>query len=127
MPLVKITVFRTWSHQEKREIADGIHNALVRCFKIPDDDYNHHFVELTTDSLFIKNRSSNYTLIEMTIFPGRSMDAKRCLYKEITSKLGEMGIAAIDVMIVLHQPPLENWGLAGKAGNDADIGFNLNV
>lgn len=128
MPLVKVTVFRRVSAQEKRELADRIHEALVQCFKIPDDDYNHHFVELEGDNaLFIKNRTENYTQIEMTIFPGRSREAKTSLYAKITSSLGELGIAARDVMIVLNEPPLENWGLAGKSGIDSDIGFDLNV
>ena len=33
----------------------------------------------------------------------------------ITSKLGErLSISPKDVFIIMHEPPLENWGLGGR-------------
>ena len=40
---------------------------------------------------------------------------------------GELGIAASDILIVLHEPPLENWGVRGVPASELDLGFNLKV
>jgi hypothetical protein len=38
------------------------------------------------------------------------------------------GIAPTDVMIVLHEPLLDNWGLrGGTPASELDLGFNLKV
>jgi phenylpyruvate tautomerase PptA (4-oxalocrotonate tautomerase family) len=128
MPLVRISLLKIWTRGQKRKISDKIHESLVEAFKIPDHDYNHQVFEFDKDNLFYsKFKTKRCVLIEMTVFPGRSKDAKRALYEKITVKLRELGIEAGDVTIVLNEPPLENWGLAGKPGDQEDIGFNLNV
>ena len=63
----------------------------------------------------------------MYIFPGRSKKAKKELFEKIADKLSELGILKDDIFIVLNEPPLENWGLSGKSGDEFNIGFNLNV
>jgi phenylpyruvate tautomerase PptA (4-oxalocrotonate tautomerase family) len=128
MPLVKISMLKIWDNNQKRLISDKIHESLVEAFKIPDDDYNHQIIEFTKDNfIYEKNKTEKYILIEMTIFPGRSKNAKKTLYKIIVEKLSELNISPTDITIVLNEPSLENWGLSGKSGDETDIGFNLNV
>jgi phenylpyruvate tautomerase PptA (4-oxalocrotonate tautomerase family) len=128
MPFVRISLLKIWTTGQKRKISDKIHESLVEEFKIPDHDYNHQIIEFDKDNFFYsKFKTKRCVLVEMTVFPGRSKDAKRALYEKITARLRELGIEAGDVTIVLNEPPLENWGLAGKSGDQADIGFNLNV
>jgi phenylpyruvate tautomerase PptA (4-oxalocrotonate tautomerase family) len=39
-----------------------------------------------------------------------------------------LGIQATDIFIVLHEPPLENWGIRGGVpASEVDLGFNLKV
>ncbi len=62
------------------------------------------------------------------MFSGRTMDARRALYKAIVAKLGELGIAAKDVKIVLYEVPRENWGLRGGIpGSELELGFKVDV
>ncbi|GAA4766626.1 tautomerase family protein [Microbacterium gilvum] len=72
-------------------------------------------------------RSQDFIRIEFTIFPGRSSQAKRALYREVTVRLEELGIAPDDVFIIVHEPPLENWGIAGRSASEIDLGFALDV
>jgi phenylpyruvate tautomerase PptA (4-oxalocrotonate tautomerase family) len=58
-------------------------------------------------------KGSRYTLIEVTMFAGRSMEAKRSLYKAIVHNLGSLGVPAGDVKITLIEVPPENWGIHG--------------
>jgi len=61
-------------------------------------------------------------------FPGRSLDAKRNLYKAIVTRLGELGIPADDITIVLVEPAMENWGIrGGHPASDVDLGFRVDV
>jgi phenylpyruvate tautomerase PptA (4-oxalocrotonate tautomerase family) len=128
MPLVKISMLKIWDDKQKKEISDKIHESLVEAFKIPDDDYIHQIIEFEKDNyLYSKKRTQKYILIEMTIYPGRSKKTKNHLYENIVSKLAELKISPTDIIIVLNELHLENWGLSGKSGEDTDIGFNLNV
>ena len=73
-------------------------------------------------------KTENYTFVEIVVFPGRTRDAKRRLYEEIVRRFGEFGIAPADIFIVLHEPPLDNWGIRGGVpASEVDLGFNLKV
>lgn len=88
MPIVKISCFNVWSQKDRLEISDIIHDALHDAFKIPEHDFNHRFEVFTLNEWQIpKTKSTKYLLIEMTIYPGRSKEAKAKLYKLISEKL----------------------------------------
>ena len=129
MPLVKVEIFQDKRPEYKKAILDGIHAALTAAFKIPDDDRNQRLYEL--DSAHFEkrsNKSSDFTIIEITIFKGRSFAAKKLLYSEIAKNLAaDPGIKAGDILVVLNEQPLENWGVAGKPASDTDLGFEVNV
>ena len=66
----------------------------------------------------------------MTIdaFAGRSLDAKRELYRTIAGNLEALGIPKDHVKIVLHEVPRENWGIrGGQAGSDVELGYKIDV
>ena len=128
MPLVNIYLQDVWSDEIIKNISDDIHNVLVEAFKIPQDDYNHRIIKLEP-SYFIHSdrKSERYIFINIFIFPGRSKDAKRKLYSNIFEKLVCYGIHENDLIVVLNEPSLENWGMNGKPGDEVDIGFNLKV
>ena len=72
--------------------------------------------------------SQRYTLIEITAFPGRSATAKRSLYEAIVRNLATAGVPAQDILVVLHEPPMENWGIrGGKPANEVDLGYRVDV
>ena len=72
--------------------------------------------------------TENYTLVEISMFPGRSLAAKRKLYKKIVENLSTLGIPAKDIRIVLHEVPMDNWGIRGGVpASEVDIGFKVDV
>lgn len=129
MPLTRIEVFRGRPASERKRLLEAVHSALVEAFGIPEDDRTQRLIEHDPGSFEIPpGRSEKYTLVEITAFPGRSPDAKRRLYKTIVRNLQEMGIPAGDISIVLHEPPMENWGVrGGKSADEVDLGFRLDV
>lgn len=130
MPLVKVEILEGRSHEYKKAILDGIHNALVDAFKIPDNDRIQRLYELNSDHFeFSGLKSDKFVLIELTVFEGRSLDAKRDLYKGIVSNLADNpGIPGNDITIVLNEVPLNNWGIrGGRPGGEVDLGFEIKV
>jgi phenylpyruvate tautomerase PptA (4-oxalocrotonate tautomerase family) len=129
MPLVRIEVFKGRPASERKRLLQAVHAALVEAFDIPEDDRMQRIVEHDPENFEIPpGRSEHYTLVEITAFPGRSPTAKRALYKAIVRNLGEAGIPAGDIFIVLHEPSLENWGIrGGRSADEVDLGFRLDV
>lgn len=129
MPLVKISMIKGRTRDEKRAVMDTIHAALVKSFKIPEYERNIRIEEYKVEDYILPpGRSEKYILVEITAFAGRSTDAKRLLYKNIVDNLRTLGIDAVDVFIVINEEPLENWGIRGGIpACDLDLGFDVNV
>jgi phenylpyruvate tautomerase PptA (4-oxalocrotonate tautomerase family) len=129
MPLVRVEIRAGWSHAEKARLLDAIHAAAVEALKIPDEDRTQILTEHAAEAFEIPpGKSERFTLVEVTMFAGRSLDAKRRLYRAVVRNLGGLGIAQFDVLIVLHEVPLENWGIrGGTPASDVDLGFEVGV
>jgi phenylpyruvate tautomerase PptA (4-oxalocrotonate tautomerase family) len=113
----------------KKAVMDGVHRALVDALKIPERDRTQRLYELDPDSFERSgNKTEDFVLIEITMFKGRSYKAKKKLYSNIAANLGgSPGIAPGDVLIVIHEPELINWGVRGIPASEADLGFDINV
>ena len=62
------------------------------------------------------------------MFAGRSMDTKRRLYEAIVRRLAVFDVASDDVLIVLHEPAMENWGVdGGFPASEVDVGFKVEI
>jgi len=129
MPLVTVTMLKGKPKDYKKSILDVVHSSLMTAFKIPDHDRNQRIIEIDLDNYeYPSGKSDNYITIEMTIFPGRTIEAKRTLYQEIVTGLNALGIPKDDILIVLKEPPLQNWGIrGGYPADEVDIGFKLDV
>jgi phenylpyruvate tautomerase PptA (4-oxalocrotonate tautomerase family) len=126
MPLVKIEILNDRSASEKTALFDAIHEALVEALNIPDNDRVQRLIEHERDDFDVP--SPSFTIVTITMFPGRSVSAKRELFQRIVEKLGQLGIPANDVNIVLEEPPLENWGIrGGRPASEVELGFELDV
>ncbi len=110
-------------------ILDGIHRALVDSFKIPDSDRNQLIYE-HENSHFERStgKSGSLVIIEITAFKGRSKEAKRLLFRKISENLKSApGIDPGDILIVIKEPELVNWGIRGKCADEIDLGFEVKV
>jgi phenylpyruvate tautomerase PptA (4-oxalocrotonate tautomerase family) len=129
MPLVRIDVIRGRSAEQKKALLAAVHDALVEGLHVPDWDRTQRLHELAPEDFERPpGKSDTYTLVEISMFPGRSLDAKRRLYQAIVRNLGQLGTAPSDVFIVLHEPPMENWGVRGGIpASEIDLGFEIRV
>ncbi len=129
MPLVRIDILKGRTPAAKKALLESAHAALVEPLQIPEDDRTLRLHEYSHEDFEIPpGMGETYTLIEVTLFPGRSLRAERHLYQALVRNLGTLGIPASDILIVLHEPALENWGLrGGQPASEVDLGFKIDV
>lgn len=128
MPVAKIEVRRSRPASEVQAMIEAVYDAQREALKVPEGDRQIRYIEHRPEHFAVPlGKTENYTFVEIILFPGRSLEAKRHLYQAIVRRFGELGIQATDVFIVLHEPPLENWGIRGVPASEIDLGFNLRV
>lgn len=119
MALVRVEIRAGKSAEYKKALLDGIHRSLVEAIRIPTDDRFQRLYELDSVNFIAPSGKTELTFIEITMFPGRSKEAKKRLYRVLTDNLAQdPGIGGQDLIIVIHEPPLSNWGIRG--GQPAD-------
>jgi phenylpyruvate tautomerase PptA (4-oxalocrotonate tautomerase family) len=129
VPIVTINLLDSWKAKDEKAISKTIHNAIVEVFQVPENDFNHRILRFNRDSWQLPpGKSERYLLVEMDLFPGRRSETKAKLYHEIVSRLHRFGTPENEIIIIIREPPLENWGIrGGKAANAIDLEYDLNV
>jgi phenylpyruvate tautomerase PptA (4-oxalocrotonate tautomerase family) len=131
MPHVLIETRREYSEAEEVALMDAVHSALQRAFRIPAGDRHVRLLAHAPHRFACPPGAAQpdrYTQVSVDAFAGRSLDAKRALYREIVESLQPLGIPADHVSIVVRDVPQENWGIrGGEAACDVDLGFEVNV
>jgi len=129
MPLAKIEVRRNRPASEVTALIEAVYQAQREALKVPEGDRQIRYVEHKPEHFEVPpGKTENFTLVEITLFPGRSLEAKRRLYQSIVRRFGELGISQMDIFIVLNEPPLDNWGIRGGIpASEVDIGFKIDV
>ena len=72
-------------------------------------------------------KGATYTFVEVTLFSGRSLDAKRRLYRATVEQLGRFGVPDSDIKIALIEVPPEDWGIRGLPASEINLGFKIEV
>ena len=129
MPLVKIHRRAGHPAAQNEQIMAAVHEALVAAFRIPEHDRNHLLFEHDSEHFQIApDRTTAFTLIEIVAYPGRTVEAKRNLYREIGERLARIGVPPADLFVILSEPALENWSVRnGVSALDDPPGFKLTV
>lgn len=129
MPLARIETRRPWPPEQVQALMDAVYESFREALKVPEGDRQIRYVEHRPEHFAVPpGKTASATLVEITMFPGRSLAAKKALYTAVVRRFEALGIAASDVMIVLHEPPLDNWGLrGGRPASELDLGFDLKV
>ncbi len=110
-------------------VIEAVQSALREALLLPDWDRTLRLIEHAPDHFAVPpGRGPRYTLIEVTMFSGRSMAAKRALYRAIVRNLEKVGVPAEDIKITLIEVPPENWGIrGGHPASEVDLGFKIEV
>lgn len=129
MGQIKIYGLREHLQPIRESFSDVVHSCVVDAFAYPKSKRAHRFFYLDPEDFFFpEGRSEKYTIIEITLFEGRSIQAKRALYSLFFERFHQLlGITPMDVEIVLYETPRHNWGIRGKAGDDLELDYKISV
>lgn len=129
MGQIKIFGNKDFIKQNKETISNEIHKAVVAALKYPENKKFHRFLGLEKDDFIYPNdRSEKYLIIEISLFDGRSDEAKRTLIKEIYKNLKKaLGIEEIDIEITIFETPKINWGIRGLCGDQLELNYKVEV
>ena len=120
MPILKIEVLEGFGRDRNMALMQNVKESLKSAFAITDKDCILRLYEVPRDYFILDDhRSEEFTLIEITMFPGRSEAEKKCLTEQMTTELGrEFKILPDDVCLIIHEPPLENRAIGGILQSD---------
>jgi phenylpyruvate tautomerase PptA (4-oxalocrotonate tautomerase family) len=131
VPSVLIEVRRSYTQEQEVAIMEAVHAALRHAFKILPGDRNVRLVAHEPHRFACppaREKPDLYTHVSIDAFAGRSLQAKRALYRAIVENLERLDIPRDHVKILLREIPRENWGIrGGQAGCDVELGFDVEV
>jgi phenylpyruvate tautomerase PptA (4-oxalocrotonate tautomerase family) len=110
-------------------VIEAVQSALRQALRIPEGDRMLRLIEHPVAHFAVPpGRGEKFTLVEVTMFSGRSMGAKRTLYQAIVHNLAALGVPPLDIKITLIETPPENWGLrGGMPASEIELGFKIDV
>ncbi|XAS68328.1 tautomerase family protein [Micrococcaceae bacterium Sec5.7] len=119
MPLVRIDVNEGRSPEELRQLSQGIHDAILAEYGIPERDYFHILTEHPQGQIVAQDaglgfeRTPDVVMIQIFTQGGRTQQAKQSLFAAVAGQLAEIGVAGEDVFI----------GYVENAAGDWSFGF----
>jgi len=128
MPSTRIETRAGWIGDRHQSLVAAVQRALVEGIRIPERDRDIRILEYPAHAFAPPDgKGDRYTIVEISLFSGRSIDAKRRLYEALVKELAVFEVAASDLKIVLIDVPRENWGLGGKSAIDIELSFKIEV
>lgn len=93
---------------EVQALIEAVYLAQREALRLPEWDRQIRCVEHKPEYFHvIPGTSENHVLVEVSMFSGRSLEAKRALYQGIVQRLARLGVNASDITIVLYEVPPE--------------------
>lgn len=113
----------------KRQLSDVIHACVVETLQFPPDKRAHRFFPLAAEDFFYPDgRSQAYTIIEITMMSGRTVETRKRLIRLLFDKISaELGIRQYDLEICILESPPHNWGFRGMHGDEIQLDYKVAV
>jgi len=129
MAQVKIFGLRDKLDPIKQRLSEVIHSCVVDALQYPPDKRSHRFFPLDrSDFLYPAGRTENYTIVEFSMFEGRSVEAKKHLIRLMFERVQqECGISPNDLEMTIFETPKHNWGFRGLPGDEHSLNYKVEV
>ena len=129
MAQVKIYGIRQHLDPIKARLSDTIHGCVVDALQYPSDKRAHRFFPLDpSDFYYPAGRTDGYTILEFSMFEGRSVEAKKTLIRLLFARVNDAcGITPADLEITITETPRANWGFRGLPGDEHTLNYNVDV
>jgi phenylpyruvate tautomerase PptA (4-oxalocrotonate tautomerase family) len=129
MGQIKIFGIKEHLHPIREKLSEIFHECMMDAFQYPKEKKAHRFIYIDKDSFFyFDGRTDKHTIIEISVFEGRSIEAKKKLHRLLFDRFeNELGISTMDLEITIFETPMHNWGIRGKGADDLVLNYKVNV
>ena len=110
-------------------LSEAIHASVMQAFEYPPEKKFHRFIALDkADFIYPPDRSDRYTIVEFSIFEGRSVEAKKLLIRLLYQRVPQLaGISPQDLEITIFETPRHAWGIRGLPGDEVGLNYKVEV
>jgi 4-oxalocrotonate tautomerase family enzyme len=131
MAQVKVYGIAAKLNPMKAKLSDVIHSCVIDALRFPPDKKAHRFFPMDPADFYIpggQGRTDGYTVIEISMFEGRTVEAKKHLIRLLFERIdAELGITPADVEVTITETPRHNWGFRGQTGDEIALSYNVEV
>jgi phenylpyruvate tautomerase PptA (4-oxalocrotonate tautomerase family) len=129
MAQVKVFGVRDRLSPIKAQLSDVIHSCVMDALQYPADKRAHRFFPLDpADFFYPAGRTDRYTIVEFSMFEGRSVAAKKQLIRLLFERVHRAcGISPTDLEITIIETPKSNWGFRGLPGDEHALDYKVDV
>ena len=129
MPQIKIYGLQENIEPKRFALSHAIQTALTEAIGTPTDKRFQRFIVLDAKNfIYPSDRNKNYTIIEISMFEGRSAETKKNLIRTLYQKIAQTtDIKPQDLEITIFETPRCNWGIRGILGDELKLDYKVNV
>ncbi len=129
--MAQVTIYgvRGSLEHDRAALSEAIHSSVMQAFEYPAEKRFHRFIALDkADFIYPSDRSVRYTIIEFSIFEGRSVEAKKLLIRLLYQRVPQFtGITPQDLEITILETPRHAWGIRGMPGDEVGLNYKVEV
>lgn len=113
----------------REHLSEVIHQCVMEALQFPADKRAHRFFMMAKeDMLYPSGRTDAYTIIEISMIEGRSIEAKKKLIRLLFDSIRDkVGISHQDIEICIQESPAYNWGFRGMHGDEVKLNYKINI
>jgi hypothetical protein len=129
MSQIKIYGLGTHLGPIRQRLSDAIHACVVEALQYPPDKRAHRFFPLQReDFCYPPGRTERYTILEISMFEGRTVETKKRLLRLLYERLErDCAIGPQDLEITIFETPKHNWGIRGLPGDELSLEYRVEV
>ena len=114
----------------KSNMSAVLHECMQAVLGLPEGKRAHRFIPVEREDFYYPDgRTDSYTVIEINMMAGRTVETQKRLIKSIFEAFErELDIRCADVEIVIKEQCPHQWGFRGMTGDEVkDLTYKVNV
>ena len=129
MPQIKVYGLREHLEPVRERLSEAMHSCVVEALKFPPEKRVHRFFHMERgDFYFPASASEKYTIIEVSMFEGRSIETKKHLIRLIFERVcRDADRKPNEVEVTITETPMHNWGFRGLPGDEVGLAYKVDV
>ncbi len=129
MAQIKIYGIREHLEPIKARLSDAIHSCVVDALQFPRDKRAHRFFHMdSADFYFPASASPKYTIIEISMFEGRTVETRKALIRLLFERVGSLcDRRPNEIEVTIAETPKHNWGFRGLPGDEVGLPYRVEI